>query len=63
MKPSYSRCDLGKRCVMKTSNNKVFTKYSLVVAINSKGIIGWILYEKGGMTGLRMVEFLEKFII
>jgi len=63
MKPYYSRCNLGKRCVMKTSNNKVFTKYSLVMAINTKGIVGWILYKKGGMTGIRMVEFLNKFII
>jgi len=37
MKPNYSRCELGKRCVMKTVNNSVFIKYSLVVAINSQG--------------------------
>ena len=46
---NYSRCELGKRCVMKTKDNRVFKKYTLVVAMNSKGIIGWILYEKGGM--------------
>ena len=28
MKPNYSRCELGKRCVMKTVNNSVFIKYS-----------------------------------
>ena len=44
---------------MKTVNNSVFIKYSLVVAINSKGVVGWKLYEKGGMSGVRMVSFLE----
>jgi len=62
MKPSYSRCELGKRCVMKTKNNKVFTKYTILAAISSKGLIGWKIYEKGGMTGERMVEFIENFI-
>ena len=33
MKPSYSRCELGKRCVMKTSNNAVFIKYTIIAAI------------------------------
>ena len=62
MKPSYSRCALGKRCVMKTKNNKVFTKYTILAGISSKGVIGWKIYEKGGMTGERMVEFIENFI-
>ena len=45
---------------MKTKDNRVFKKYTLVVAMNSKGIIGWILYEKGGMNTERMIEFLKK---
>ena len=36
---NYSRCELGKRCVMKTKDNRVFKKYTLVVTMNSKGII------------------------
>ena len=59
---NYSRCELGKRCVHKTKNNKVFVKYTLVCAINSKGIVGWILYESGGMTSDRMIHFINKFI-
>jgi hypothetical protein len=62
MKPSYSRCELGKRCVMKTSNNTVFVKYTIIATISSKGVIGWKMYEKGGMTGVRMVEFINEFI-
>ena len=58
----YSRCELGRRCVKKTTDNKVFKKYTLVSAISSKGVVGWTLYENGGMTSERMVEFLNKFI-
>ena len=41
MTASYSRCDLGKRYVKKTSNNKVIRKFTLVCAISKKGIVGW----------------------
>ena len=61
MKPSYSRCELGKRCIMKTTNNTVFIKYTIIAAISSKGVIGWKMYEKGGMTGERMVKFINEF--
>jgi hypothetical protein len=59
----YSRCKLGKRCITKTSDNIVFTKYTLLVAISSKGIIGYKLYKKGGMNGERFAEFLNEFIV
>jgi hypothetical protein len=62
MASNYSRCYLGKRCVKKTTDNRVFIKYTLVCAINSKGIIGYELYEKGGMNSERMIQFIEKFI-
>lgn len=58
---NYSRCKLGKRCVKKTTN-AVFKKYTLVCAINSKGIVGFELYENGGMNLQRMKDFLKKFI-
>jgi len=62
MPSSYSRCELGKRCVYRTTDNKVFKKFTLVCAIMSKGVIGWILYENGGMTADRMNEFISQFI-
>ena len=62
MKPNYSRCALGKRCVQKTTNNNVFKKYTLLVAINYKGVVGWILYKEGGITAERLIIFLDKFI-
>ena len=32
IKPQYSRCELGKRCVQKTTNNNVFKKFTLLVS-------------------------------
>ena len=62
MPSNYSRCNLGKRCVKKTTDNRVFIKYTLVCAINSIGVVGYELYEKGGMNSVRMIQFIEKFI-
>ena len=39
MKSSYSRCKLGKRCMIKTTNNKVFTKYTVLVVVSSNGVV------------------------
>ena len=58
----YSRCELGKRCIVKTDDSYLFRKFTLLVAISNSKCIGWILYDKGGMTKERLVEFLEKFI-
>jgi hypothetical protein len=62
LKPSYSRCYLGKRCVIKTDNNFVFRSFTLLVAINNSKCVGKVLYENGGTTKERLVEFLEKHI-
>ena len=63
IKPSmileYSRCRLGKRCVIKTDDNIVFQKFTLLVAISNSKCIGYKLYQKGGMTKERLVDFLE----
>ena len=57
MIPSYSRCYLGKRYVQKTNNSKVFKKYTLSGAISSLGVVGYELYESGGMTHERLNNF------
>lgn len=62
LKPAYSRCELGKRCIIKTDNPFVFRKFTLLVAINNKKCIGKELYEKGGMTKERLLEFLQEHI-
>lgn len=58
--PTYARCDIGKRCYMKTTDQRVFKKYSLLVAITSNGIVGWDLYEKGAVNSERLTEFIKK---
>lgn len=58
----YSRCFIGKRCVFKTDDSYIYRKFTLLVAINSKGCVGYELYEKGGMTKERLVRFLNKFV-
>jgi len=56
----YCRAFLGDRCVKKTTNNEVFKKYSLVVAINNKKCIATELYEKGAVNSERFNDFLQK---
>ncbi len=62
LKPTYSRCNLGRRCVIKTTNQFVFRKFTLLVAISNSKWVGKELYEKGGMTKERLLEFLEKSV-
>ena len=62
LKPTYSRCNLGKRCMIKTSNQFVFRKFTLLAAINNSKYVGKEMYEKGGMTKERLLEFLQKYI-
>lgn len=59
---TYGRCDLGKRCSYKTTDNKVFKKYSLLIAINTKGVIGWKLYEEGAVNSERLKDFIAEHI-
>ena len=59
----YSRCHLGKRCVIKTNDSFFFRKFTLLVAICNKKCIGWTLYEKAGMNKERLVDFIHKFIV
>ena len=56
---NYCRNYLEKRCIIKTDNNAVFTKYSLVVAISNKKCIGYALYEKGSVNSERFNIFIK----
>jgi hypothetical protein len=46
MKRNHCYSEVGKRCVIKTTSQEVFKKYTAIFAINNKGVIGWELYEK-----------------
>ena len=56
----YSK--LGKRCVIKTHSQEVFKKYTGIFAISYNGVLGYELYNKGGIDSDRLYEFLEKNI-
>ena len=58
----YCYNEVGKRCVVKTNSQEVFKKYTGVFAISIKGVIGYELYNKGGIDGDRLLVFLERFI-
>ena len=55
----YSRCSLGKKCIIKTDNSYLFRKFTLLCAINNSKYIGYKLYNDGGMTKEKLVKFLE----
>jgi len=57
---NYCRSFLGDRCIKKTTNNEVFKKYSLVVAISNKKCIASELYQNGAVNAERFNEFLNK---
>jgi transposase len=51
--------ELGKRCIIKTQSQEVFKKYTGIFAISSEGVLGWHLYDKGGIDSERLADFLE----
>lgn len=58
----YSRCSLGRRCTQKTDDSYIFRKFTLLVAISNSKTVGHKLYDKGGMTKERLVEFMKEHI-
>ncbi len=56
---NYCRYNLGERCIIKTDDNSVFKKYSLVVAITNKKCIGYKLYDEGAVNSDRFNNFIS----
>ena len=54
---------IGKKCVIKTHSQEVFKKYTGIFAISTKGVIGYEIYDKGGIDSVRLINFLNKFIV
>ena len=52
----------GKRCVVKTNSQEVFKKYTAIFAISIDGVLGYTLYQKGGIDSERLKEFLDTYI-
>ena len=51
--------EIGKRCTIKTQSQDVFKKYTAIFAISTTGVIGWDIYEKGGIDSNRLYKFIE----
>ena len=63
MVKEYYRTIKGRRCYFKTTDNKVFRKYTLLMAISTKGVVAYKFYEKGGSNKDRFLEFLQNNIL
>lgn len=61
--PEYCRSQKGRRCYYESKDNKIFRKYTLIVAISTKGLIGFRLYEKGGINAEKYLDFINEFIL
>jgi len=51
--------EIGKRCTIKTQSQDVFKKYTAIFAISTTCVIGWEIYEKGGIDSIRLYKFIE----
>ena len=63
MVKEYCRTIKGKRCYFKTTDNKVFRKYTLLMAISTKGVVAYKFYEKGGSNKDRFSDVLTAVIV
>lgn len=59
-KQCYSK--VGKKCVIQTDSQEVFKKYTAIFAISTYGVIGFELYEKGGIDSQRLTTFINKYL-
>ena len=61
LKRNHYYSELEKRCIIKTQSQEVFKKYIGIFAI-STGVLGWELYDKGGINIDKLLTFLVKHI-
>lgn len=62
MSKMKGRKEIGKRIEKVTKDNIVSVKHTLIMAITTKGVIGWTLYKKGGIDHERLIEFLKSIL-
>ena len=58
----YGWCKFDKKLVSYIKRSKIPIKYSLIMAINSKGIIGYKLYKKKGINTELFKNFIENIV-
>lgn len=62
LKRNFCYSEKGKRCVHNTTSQEVFKKYTGIFAISTEGLLGYEVYEKGGIDADRLEKFIEKNI-
>ena len=63
MMKEYCREVKGKRCYVRTTDNIVFRKFTAIIAINTKGLVGYKVYDKGGINTDRFLAFIKEKIL
>ena len=53
------RNEIGKRLNKITKDNSIFVKHTMIMAISTQGVEGFIIYKKGGIDHERLIEFLK----
>ena len=61
MKRGKARCYIGQRCIKHTDDNSIFQRFSLLVAISSEKVEGWLL-KKGAVRHEDLKPFLENLL-
>jgi hypothetical protein len=62
MSNTKGRKEIGKRLYKKTTNNDIFKKYTLIVAISNAKTVYWKLFQKGGIDTERFKVVLNKIL-
>ena len=63
MMKEYCREEKGKRCYVRTTDNVVFQKFTVIFAISSSKTISYELYNKGGINSERFLKFIKNNIL
>lgn len=61
MKRGKARCYVGQRCIKKTDDNAIFQRFSLLVAISTDRVEGWLL-KKGAVRHEDLKPFIETLL-
>ena len=62
MRSNYGRSKIGSRCRVRTTDNRVFQKHTLLGAVSTRGLERYELYQRGGMTSERFMQFLRSLL-
>lgn len=61
MKRGMARCYIGQRCIKKTDDNSIFQRFSLLVAISTERVEGWLL-KKGAVRHEDLKPFIDTLL-